>query len=468
MIGITSCVRANVRLRFVLDEQPADLRDRRIARVVVARLGGMPDIPNASAPMEPASAAAAVIRRMEPRVAEVTDAVQQVILAEIAELRGDPQLIELLRASVEGNVTTIFAAIRHGIDVAGVTAPVAAVEYARRLAQHDVTPNALVRAYRLGQQELLRLVFAEVRAGGSGHDTALEVFEATFTATSQYIDWISEQVIEVYRLELDRWREGRERILGDQVRRILDGTVGHVDDLSSALRYPLRQHSLAVILWYPQPVLERGELIGMERFLRAAAKHVGATTAPLFLAHDRSTAWGWIPLSASSVDGAVTALREMADRDGSAPSVAIGAPRSGVEGFVRSHELAQHARAVALRAAGHDRVSVASGDPGVVIAAMLDGDLSTADVWVREVLGPLAEPTESDAHLRHSLQVFLEAGSSFTAAAPLLHLHTNTVKYRVRKAVERRGRPIEEGRLDVEIALLLCRRFPAILEPNWH
>ena len=58
--------------------------------------------------------------------------------------------------------------------------------------------------------------------------------------------------------------------------------------------------------------------------------------------------------------------------------------------------------------------------------------------------------------------------SSFTAAAPVLHLHTNTVKYRVRKAVERRGRPLEEDRLDVEIALLLCRRFPAILEPNWR
>ncbi|KXO89425.1 PucR family transcriptional regulator [Tsukamurella pseudospumae] len=416
------------------------------------------------------SAAAAVITRMEPRLAAVTDAVRDVILAQIPELRGDTQLVELLRASVEGNISTIFAAIRHGIDVAGVTAPVAAVEYARRLAQHDVTPNALVRAYRLGQQELLRLVFAEVRAGGVDADTALEVFEATFTATSQYIDWISEQVVEVYRQELDRWRESRERIQGEQIRRILSGTADSrgVDEMSAALRYPLREHSLAVIMWYPQPELERGELIGMERFLFLAAKHLGASSKPLFLAHDRQTAWGWIPLSARAADGAVEILRALGASDRQAPSLAIGAPRSGVVGFVRSHELAEHARAVAVRAPGEDRVSVASGDVGVVIAAMLGGDLSTADVWVREVLGPLAEPTESDAHLRHSLQVFLEAGSSFTAAAPLLHLHTNTVKYRVRKAIERRGRPLEDGRLDVEIALLLCRRFPAITGPNWR
>lgn len=38
------------------------------------------------------------------------------------------------------------------------------MEYARRLAQHGVPVNALVRAYRLGQRRLNELVFAEVRA----------------------------------------------------------------------------------------------------------------------------------------------------------------------------------------------------------------------------------------------------------------------------------------------------------------
>ncbi|MDF0532371.1 helix-turn-helix domain-containing protein [Tsukamurella sp. 8F] len=423
------------------------------------------------APVDPASAAAAVIGRMEPRLSEVTATVQRVILAQIPELRGDEQIVELLRASVEGNIGTIFAAIRHGIDVSAVTAPVAALEYARRLAQHDVTPNALVRAYRLGQQELLSLVFAEVRTDQVGADTALEVLEATFTATARYIDWISEEVIETYREELERWRESRERIRGEQIRRILSGTTEsrRIDELSSILRYPLREHSVAVIMWYPQPVLERGELTGMERFLTLAARRLGAASSPLFMAYDRLTAWGWIPLSSNAVDGSVEALKRLAAAERGAPTLAIGSPRSGVAGFVRSHELAEQARAVALRGSGEEQASVASDDPGVVIAAMLGGgDLSAANVWVREVLGPLAGPAESDAHLRHTLQVFLEAGSSFTATAPLLHLHINTVKYRVRKALERRGRPLEDGRLDVEIALLLCRRLPAITGPDWR
>jgi hypothetical protein len=35
------------------------------------------------------------------------------------------------------------------------------------------------------------------------------------------------------------------------------------------------------------------------------------------------------------------------------------------------------------------------------------------------------------------------------------------VKYRVRRALERRGRPIADDRLDVEVALLLCDWYGA-------
>ncbi|WP_131816398.1 helix-turn-helix domain-containing protein, partial [Mycolicibacterium porcinum] len=87
----------------------------------------------------------------------------------------------------------------------------------------------------------------------------------------------------------------------------------------------------------------------------------------------------------------------------------------------------------------------------------------SASRWVNEVLGPLAGETDSDERLRETLRAFLNAGSSYKAAAEELHLHTNSVKYRVAKAVERRGRPIAEDRLDVEVALLLCHYFGAAL-----
>lgn len=53
--------------------------------------------------------------------------------------------------------------------------------------------------------------------------------------------------------------------------------------------------------------------------------------------------------------------------------------------------------------------------------------------------------------------MFLETGGSFTETGARLFLHKNTVHYRVRKAEEVRGRPLDDGRVDVQVALLACR-----------
>jgi DNA-binding PucR family transcriptional regulator len=69
--------------------------------------------------------------------------------------------------------------------------------------------------------------------------------------------------------------------------------------------------------------------------------------------------------------------------------------------------------------------------------------------------------------LRETLRVFLRSGSSYKLAAEELNLHFNTVKYRVGRAVARRGRPIEGDRLDVELALLACQWYgPVVLAPD--
>ena len=78
---------------------------------------------------------------------------------------------------------------------------------------------------------------------------------------------------------------------------------------------------------------------------------------------------------------------------------------------------------------------------------------------MHEVLGPLSSDTENDARLRETLRVFLRHGASYKAAADELNLHFNSVKYRVQRAMERRGRSIGEDRLDVELALLVCHWF---------
>ena len=110
-----------------------------------------------------ARSAAAIVSRLDQRMAEVTGSIQQMLVTEIADLRGDAQLLQLLRDSVDGNVATVFSAIRHAIPIEKVELPTAALEHARRLAQRGVTVNALVRAYRLGHKAVLDTVLDEIR-----------------------------------------------------------------------------------------------------------------------------------------------------------------------------------------------------------------------------------------------------------------------------------------------------------------
>lgn len=401
-----------------------------------------------------------IIDRLRSRAGDVVGLIQQHLADEIIELRGDPQLLELLRASVAGNVETVFDALSYGIDIERVEPPTAALEYARRVAQHGIPANALVRAYRLGQQQMLQQVLVEVRAAGLDAELALDVFDAISDVTFRYIDWISQQVVASYETERERWVENRNSIRALRARELLDAASGPVDtDAASAgLRYPLRRNHLALILWAEAHDAPGRELLGLERFLRDLSGALELRDSPLFIAADRVSAWGWLPLVPDRSHEPIAQIRSWMAEYPDQLYVAAGTAQPGIDGFRRSHRQAQNARRVML-AGPSDRRFIAAGEPGVLAAALLGEDPAQMQVWVSETLGRLATDTDNDARLRRTLQVFLSENSSYKAAAEQLSLHHNSVKYRVQRAVERRGRPIVDDRLDVELALLACRNF---------
>lgn len=399
--------------------------------------------------------------RLNRRLADVSATVRSDLEEHIPELRGDARTIELLGASVEGNIDTILHALQHDIAVERITAPTAALEYARRLAQHGVPVNALVRAYRLGQRRVTETVFAEIDAMEMEPLRRVATIETISKVLFDYVDWISQQVVDVYEGERERWLENQNSIRALKVREVLaSGDTVDVDGVSTVLRYPLRWHHVALVLWYPNTEGQPDELIRLQRFVRELGSGVGVAAPPLFAAADRSTAWAWLPYRSAPTEVAATILEVVAEHP-DAPHVAIGLPGHGVTGFRRSHQQAQHAWAVgSVRPAGEPMV-VAADDPGVGAAALLGANIPSVRDWVNDVLGPLATDSENDARLRTTLRVFLMCGSSYKAAATELNLHFNSVKYRVGRAVERRGRPIEDDRLDVELALLVCHWYGA-------
>ena len=402
---------------------------------------------------------AVVLSRLSERLGEITRAIQQRLIADVPELRDDSALVELLGASVGGNVDTVFHGLRYQIPIDKMKPPTAAMEYSRRMAQRGVPMNPLVRAYRLGHELLLEFGRDEITDAGLDPRMSLAVFERMTAETFRYVDWISQEVVVEYERERERWLDNRNSARAVRVREVLAATDVDLDAITAAIRYPMRRIHLGLVLWLPEQTAQGDELVRLEGFLRELTESLQTQGSPLFVAADRVSGWGWIPLDPAAADTAVAGVRRFVANHDDLPSVALGSPLPGVEGFRRSHRQAQRARNVVL-AAGADAASVtAADDPGLAAAALLGNDLEEARAWVREVLGPLSSDTENDARLRETLRVFLHHGASYKAAADQLNLHFNSVKYRVQRAVERRGRSIGEDRLDVELALLVCRWF---------
>jgi PucR C-terminal helix-turn-helix domain/GGDEF-like domain len=407
---------------------------------------------------------AEIAGRLHDRLVDVSSAVRRSLEDQIPELRGDPALVDLLGTSVEGNVDTILYSLKYDIAVERVEAPTAALEYARRLAQRGVPVNALVRAYRLGQRRVNELVFAELRAIDIPESMRVPVIEAITDTMFSYIDWMSQQVVGVYEDERERWLENQNSLRSLRVREILDANkTADVDAATTSIRYPLRWHHLGLVLWYPNPGAEGDELARLQRFVRDLGEAAAVAASPLFVAADQSCAWGWLPYRAEAPD-AVERVRGFALARPDSPSLAIGSMAGGVEGFRRSHRQAEEVRGVAIvgeRLNSSTPTVIAATDPGLSVMARLGGDVLGTREWVAAVLGDLAGDNENDARLRETLRVYLASGGSYKVAAEQLNLHFNSVKYRVARAVERRGREIGGDRLDVELALLACHWYGA-------
>ena len=201
----------------------------------------------------------------------------------------------------------------------------------------------------------------------------------------------------------------------------------------------------------------RGPSVSSSGCCSSSRRAVGTTGQPLFYPTDRSTAWGWIPLGRGHDDLELDSLQAVLDRADEGLYAAIGTPAAGTPGFRITHDEAASAQQVALGAQASALRLTAFTDPQVRAAAMLASDLESARRLVAKALGALATDTEGALRLRDTLLVFLAEKGSYTATADRIHLHKNTVKYRVDKAIEERGRPLDDDRLELELALIAAR-----------
>ena len=409
-----------------------------------------------------AQSAADVSGALGRRTAEVSADIYDLIVREIPQLRTDSQVLTLLEASVTENVATVLHILQHGIDLDRARAPTAAQEYARRLAQRGIPVAALLRAYRIGSARFQDWCLEELgrRTDSAAIVSATGLRIAEITAT--YIDRVSEEVLAAYEVEKENWLRNLSAARAARIRALLRGERVDVDASEVVLGYRLRQHHVGVVCWLPEAEAGGSSLARLEDATSEVARRAAGEGRPIFLPQDESSAWAWLPLGARDTF-AVPALRGGA-RPGPGIRFAFGAVGAGVAGFRRTHRQALGAHAVALAAGRSGPRMTSFGD--VAPLALMSGSIELLRAWVLETLGPLADDDDHNARLRDTLRVFLQEKGSYKATAERLILHKNSVQYRVRKAAEALGHPIDEHRLQVELALLASQWLGAtVLRP---
>ena len=424
-----------------------------------ATLQGMRDTPGADSGVSNMNDVESVAIRMASRIDVVTRSVHEVILRDIVELGGDQNLIDLLGHSVAANVAAIVDAVRYRIEVTDFEVPAIATEYARRLAQRNVPLEALVRAYRLGQTEFLRIAFDEARATQTDAGSALLVAQQVMAITAEYIDWVTQRVIGSYSAEREHWLIQRNVLRSRHIRRLLAGKYPENGSLDEAIDFPLRLRHIAVVAWMDDTVAEADAYTQIDLELRRFKEFLPLNGESLLVPADQVTIWAWFPLfSQTTADQVAAAMNSLVETSTKRIFYAVGTIESGGHGFRVSHARAQLVRKVMLAARTGTRVGTFA-DRGMSVTALWGDDLDRAQDWVSYVLGPLADDAPDAARLRETLEVFLTTGSNYGAAAETLHVHPNTVKYRVTKAQDKLGVTTLDGRIDVALALVLCRQL---------
>lgn len=308
---------------------------------------------------------------------------------------------------------------------------------------------------------MLDWIVAEVDRQEPDRDVAFAAAQMLQAATFGYVDHVAERVVGVYEAERERWVANRNTVRAAMLGTILSAGPTDLATAEHALGYRLRRHHLGVVAWCEQgDAATGGGLHRLETLVNDIARRLGAQGHPLFLAQDGATAWAWLPLGQSDpvLDAdALAAIDAMLEPDHGGVRVALGRPAAGPDGFRSSHDEAVRSHQVAVIAGARAARVITYADPEVRVAGLLASDQATTRRLVHESLGALAADHESAERMRDTLLCFLTAGSSYVLTGEILHLHKNTVKYRIERAVECRARPLDEDRLQLELALVACR-----------
>jgi hypothetical protein len=389
----------------------------------------------------------AAIPQLDPIAAEMAQAIHGAV-----EVLTD-DLLDETQASAKANIGLVLGLLRDGVDPAGVQPPPEALHYAREFVHRGMAVETLLGVYRVGHGAFWQIWLERMRDGIDDREVLAEAIAYCSAWTFGYVDAVSGPLATAFVAEKERWARSAVAQRVEEIKAVLGGRQIDEQRTSQRLRYELGRRHVGYVVWVDEAGDGDEAVTVLEQLATAAGKALGCAS-PLVAPAGRSIVSGWASLATEEVDpmsatkGLGTALAKARAR------IAFGEPGLGVDGFRRSHEEALTARRVALL--GQRAIGARVRFDDIALTALLTSELGEARRFAERELGPLAEDTDAMRRLVATLRVFLEEGSSFVRAARRLSVHENTVAYRVKRAADLLGHPVDEGALRLHVALLLC------------
>lgn len=378
-----------------------------------------------SSEKSPQAVRAELAARLRIRVPEI----EKTILTRIRVLSEpvgdeDPSYVAGLRRAVAEAVNYGLEGVEKGRE-SSVPIPPETARQARRAAREGVRLDTVLLRYTAGNKLLEEFIVAEA------DDIPSQVLCQVLSDQGPRVDRMMESVAAEYRDELEQTSRSSVQQHAERVVQLLEGTsvAGPID-----LDYDFEACHVGMVL--------RGHKGGITA--RACAKRLGCR--PLVVARDPEIVWAWLgSAQTSSIDDLQHFL---AGNTPTGVSVAIGAPRSGLEGWRLSHREAQVAFEGMLQ---KPQRLVRAGDVALRVSIMRDDTLVRA--LLDAYLGPLEKEGNTGQMLFPTLRAYFSTGGNAASAAESLGVNRQTVKRRVKLVEDTLGQIVQSCQAELQVAL---------------
>lgn len=370
-----------------------------------------------------------LVARLRERSSEIEDALFARVRALSESESGsedDPEYVAGLRTAVGDAFEYVLAHIEQGEGLTG-SIPSTAAQQARRAARNGVRLDTVLRRYAAGDRLLGDFIMDEAERFPS------ELLREVLRAQGPQVDRLMAAVATEYTEELRRMKRSPTQRLAERVQRLIAGeSPAEVGDLEYAFDG-----------WHLGMVARGAEA---EAGVRALALDLDCRV--LMVARGNEIVWAWLgsrhPLAVPDVE------RLLSNGVAGDLSLAIGEPRSGIDGWRLTHREAQAAQEVMLR----KPQQLTRARDVILLAAVLRDD-ALAKSLTATYLAPLEGHGESGAVLRETLRAYFSTGLNAAAAAAALAVDRHTVQRRLRKVEGALGRLISDGHAELVVALSL-------------